>query len=42
MKLKALKKEKKYKFKQPQSEPYPIPVVMDYNQQQIVKSTFES
>ena len=42
MKLEALKKEKKYKFKQPQSEPYPIPVVMDYNQQQIVKSTFES
>jgi hypothetical protein len=40
--VEALKKEKKYKFKQPQSEPYPIPVVMDYNQQQIVKSTFEA
>jgi len=38
----ALKKEKKYKFKQPQSEPYPIPVVMDYNQKQTVVSTFET
>lgn len=38
----ALNGEKKYKFKQPQSQPYPIPVVMDYNQQQIVKSTFEA
>tara|TARA_B110000093_G_scaffold179280_1_gene219216 strand:+ start:300 stop:2561 length:2262 start_codon:yes stop_codon:yes gene_type:complete len=40
--LDALNKEKKYKFKNPQSNPYPIPVVMDYNQQQIVKSTFEA
>ena len=40
--IKALKEEKKYKYKDPQTEPYPVPVVMDYNQKQSVLSTFET
>jgi hypothetical protein len=39
--IKALKEEKKYRYKDPQTEPYPVPVVMDYNQKQSVISTFE-
>lgn len=39
--LAYLKSEPKFRYKDPQRKPFPITATMDYNQQQIVKSTLE-